>query len=237
MSEHVTEHIQCVNIHKSYLNKKALSNINLKLSAGRIVGLLGPNGSGKTTLMKIIANLHKQSSGDILVMGEPPSHKTRAYVAFMPTENFIYPWMRVRDALTFYEDMYPDFDRKQAQELADFMELDSKQKVSTLSTGQKSRLKILLTISRNAEIYMLDEPLNGLDPISRAKIKTVILERFDRQKLMLISTHLVSEIEQILDDVFFMRNGEIILEGEAEAIRMQYAKGLEDIYREVFAHA
>ena len=228
--------INCIGLYKNYMTKNALRDINLKFQEGKIYGLLGPNGSGKTTLMKIIADLHKQSSGDILICDEKPSHKTRAYVAFMPTENFIYGWMKVKESLKFYEDMYPDFDRQKADELVKFMELDMNQKVSSLSTGQRARLKITLTISRRAKIYMLDEPLNGLDPISRTKIKECIIEQFNAEGVMLISTHLVNEIEQILDEVVFLSHGQVILQGETEALRIQKGKSLEDIYREVYGN-
>ena len=228
--------INCIGLYKNYMTKNALRDINLKFQEGKIYGLLGPNGSGKTTLMKIIADLHKQSSGEILICDEKPSHKTRAYVAFMPTENFIYGWMKVKESLKFYEDMYPDFDRQKAEELIKFMELDMNQKVSSLSTGQRARLKITLTISRRARIYMLDEPLNGLDPISRTKIKECIIEQFNAEGVMLISTHLVNEIEQILDEVVFLSHGQVILQGETEALRVQKGKSLEDIYREVYGN-
>ncbi len=228
--------INCIGLYKNYMTKNALRDINLKFQEGKIYGLLGPNGSGKTTLMKIIADLHKQSSGEILICDEKPSHKTRAYVAFMPTENFIYGWMKVKESLKFYEDMYPDFDRQKAEELIKFMELDMNQKVSSLSTGQRARLKITLTISRRAKIYMLDEPLNGLDPISRTKIKECIIEQFNAEGVMLISTHLVNEIEQILDEVGFLSHGQVILQGETEALRVQKGKSLEDIYREVYGN-
>lgn len=229
--------IKIVDLHKSYMTKKALRNVNLEFQAGKIYGLLGPNGSGKTTLMKVIADLHQQNEGEILICGEKPSHKTRAFVAFMPTENFIYGWMKVKEALQFYKDMYQDFDMARAEELIQFMELDKNQKVASLSTGQKARLKITLTICRRAKIYMLDEPLNGLDPISRTKIKECIIDQFDSEGVMIISTHLVNEVEQILDEVIFIGGGEIMISGETEALRAERGKGLEDIYREVFANA
>lgn len=229
--------IKIVDLHKSYMTKKALRNVNLEFQSGKIYGLLGPNGSGKTTLMKVIADLHQQNEGEILICGEKPSHKTRAFVAFMPTENFIYGWMKVKEALQFYKDMYQDFDMERAEELIQFMELDKNQKVASLSTGQKARLKITLTICRRAKIYMLDEPLNGLDPISRTKIKECIIDQFDSEGVMIISTHLVNEVEQILDEVIFIGGGEIIISGETETLRAESGKGLEDIYREVFANA
>ena len=229
--------INCINLNKKYMSKVALEEITLKFESGKIYGILGPNGSGKTTLMKIIADLHKQSSGEITVCGNKPSHETRSKVAYMPTENFVYGWMKVKDSLAFYNDMYSDFDMDKALDLMNFMELDLKQKVSSLSTGQRARLKISLTICRRAEVIMLDEPLNGLDPISRSKIKECIIEQFNQESVMILSTHLVNEIEQILDEVIFLGNGRLILEGRAEDLRFERGKSLEDIYREVFAHA
>lgn len=229
--------ISCININKKYMNKVALEEITLKFEAGKIYGVLGPNGSGKTTLMKIIADLHKQSSGEITVCDTKPSHETRSKVAYMPTENFVYGWMKVKDSLNFYKDMYHDFDYDKAIDLMTFMELDLNQKVSSLSTGQRARLKISLTICRSAEIVMLDEPLNGLDPISRTKIKECIIEHFNENSVMIVSTHLVTEIEQILDEVIFLGNGRLVLQGKAEDLRFERGKSIEDIYREVFAHA
>jgi len=229
--------ISCININKKYMNKLALEEITLKFEAGKIYGVLGPNGSGKTTLMKIIADLHKQSSGEITVCGTKPSHETRSKVAYMPTENFVYGWMKVKDSLNFYRDMYPDFDFDKALDLMTFMELDLNQKVSSLSTGQRARLKISLTICRDAQVIMLDEPLNGLDPISRTKIKECIIEHFNENSVMIVSTHLVTEIEQILDEVIFLGNGRLVLQGRAEDLRFERGKSIEDIYREVFAHA
>ncbi|MDH8676762.1 ABC transporter ATP-binding protein [Fusibacter bizertensis] len=229
--------INCINLQKNYMSKKALIDINLKFQEGKIYGLLGPNGSGKTTLMKIFADLHKQTSGELVICDEKPSHKTRAYVAYMPTENFIYGWMKVKESLGFYADMYADFDKEKAIELLKFMEIDMNQKVSSLSTGQRARLKITLTISRKAKIYMLDEPLNGLDPISRSKIKECIIDQFDAEGVMIISTHLVNEIEQILDEVVFLDHGEVILAGETEKMRLEKGKSLEEIYKEVYGHA
>lgn len=229
--------ISCININKKYMNKVALEEITLKFEAGKIYGVLGPNGSGKTTLMKIIADLHKQSSGEITVCGTKPSHETRSKVAYMPTENFVYGWMKVKDSLNFYKDMYHDFDFDKAMDLMTFMELDLNQKVSSLSTGQRARLKISLTICRDAQVIMLDEPLNGLDPISRTKIKECIIEHFNENSVMIVSTHLVTEIEQILDEVIFLGNGRLVLQGRAEDLRFERGKSIEDIYREVFAHA
>lgn len=229
--------VNCINLNKKYLNKVALEEINLRFESGKIYGILGPNGSGKTTLMKIIADLHKQSSGEIIICDEKPSHLTRSKVAYMPTENFVYGWMRVKDGIRFYKDMYSDFNEAKALELMAFMELDLNQKVSSLSTGQRARLKISLTICRDAKVVMLDEPLNGLDPVSRSKIKECIIEQFNEESTMILSTHLVTEIEQILDEVIFLGNGRIILQGKAEDLRFERGKSIEDIYREVFAHA
>lgn len=229
--------IQCMNVHKKYMSKTALKNINLKMESGKIYGLLGPNGSGKTTLMKILANLHRQSSGEVMIGNADPSFLTKKIVAFMPTDDFIYGWMRIKDSVNFFREMYADFDLEKVEKLINFMELDRSQKVSSLSTGQYARLKIILTLSRNSRIYLLDEPLNGLDPISREKIKETIVKQHNSERIFVIATHLVSEVEGLLDEVVFLNGGETVLAGDTECLRQQYGKNIEGIYKEVFARA
>lgn len=228
--------IECKSLSKMYLRRLALNQFNYSFEEGKIYGILGPNGSGKTTLMKILANLHHQTSGAVLIEDEIPSSQTRAKVAFMPAEEFIYGWMTVKQAISYYEDMYKDFEKDKALELMTFMELTPNQKVATLSTGQKGRLKILLTLSRNTKIYLLDEPLNGLDPVSRDMIKEIIIKSVNDQSTIILSTHLVNQIEQIFDEVIFISKGEVILVGSSDALRTTYSKSIEGIYREVFAH-
>lgn len=229
------EHILKVDgLTKKYFNKVALDQVSISFERGRIYGLLGPNGSGKTTLMKVIAGLHKQTSGNVLVNGIPISYKTKNDVVFMPTEDFLYPWMKIKALVKYFSDMYQDFDSEKARELIKELELNENNKVSELSTGLKGRLKVALTISRNAPIYMFDEPLNGLDPISREIILRLISETFDENKVIIVSSHLVSELEPCLDEVIFLKNGLIELKGNAEDIRFEKSKSIEALYKEVY---
>lgn len=229
------EHILKINgLTKKYFNKVALDQVTVSFEKGRIYGLLGPNGSGKTTFMKIIAGLHKQTSGNVLIKGSPISYKTKRDVVFMPTEDFLYPWMKIKTLIKYFSDMYPDFDNKRASELIKRLELNEDNKVSELSTGLKGRLKVALSISRNAPIYMFDEPLNGLDPISREIVLGLISETFNENKVIIVSSHLVSELETCLDEVIFLKNGVIELQGDAEELRFEKKKSIEALYKEVY---
>ncbi|WP_432409096.1 ABC transporter ATP-binding protein [Wukongibacter sp. M2B1] len=229
------EHILKIDdLTKKYFNKVALGQVSISFDNGKIYGLLGPNGSGKTTFMKIIAGLHKQTSGNVLVKGKPLSYKTKRDVVFMPTEDFLYPWMKIKTLVKYFSDMYLDFDSKKANELIKELELNQDNKVSELSTGLKGRLKVALTISRDAPIYMFDEPLNGLDPISREIVMRLISETLDEDKVIIVSSHLVSELETCLDEVVFLKNGVIELQGDAEELRLEKQKSIEALYKEVY---
>lgn len=219
---------------KKYFNKVALDQVSISFEKGKIYGLLGPNGSGKTTLMKVIAGLHKQTSGEILINGKPISYKTKSDVVYMPTEDFLYPWMKVKKLIKYFSDMYPDFDSNKCNALIEKLEINRENKVSELSTGLKGRLKVALAIARNAPIYMFDEPLNGLDPISREIVLSLISETFNENKVIIVSSHLVSELETCLDEVVLLKNGIIELQGEAEMIREEKGKSIEALYKEVY---
>lgn len=219
---------------KKYFNKVALSEVSISFERGKIYGLLGPNGSGKTTLMKVIAGLHKQSSGEVLVNGTPVSYKSKKDVVFMPTEDFLYPWMRIKALIKYFNDMYSDFDSEKAKDLIEKLGLNKENKVSELSTGLKGRLKVALAIARNAPIYMFDEPLNGLDPISREIVLGLISDSFNENKVIIVSSHLVSELETCLDNVILLKNGMIELQEDAEEIRCQKGKSIEALYKEVY---
>lgn len=219
---------------KKYFNKVALNEVSITFNKEKIYGLLGPNGSGKTTLMKVIAGLHKQTSGDVWVNGEPLSYKTKKDVVFMPTEDFLYPWMKIKTLVKYFSDMYSDFDSKKANDLIERLEIDKNSKVSELSTGLKGRLKVALAISRNTPIYMFDEPLNGLDVISRDFVLKLICETSDEDKIIIISSHLVSELEPFLDNVILLKNGIVELQEDAEEIRYKKGKSIEALYKEVY---
>ena len=221
-------------ICKSYLNKKALRGINLDIKPGKIVGLLGPNGSGKTTFLKIAAGILHASSGKILIDGQEPGVYTKSIVSYLPDNEYLLSWMKVRDAIKYFKDFYYDFDEAKAKELLLFMNLDENSTVKSLSKGMKEKLKLTLILSRNAKLYILDEPLGGVDPTAREKILNAIVNSFNENSSMIITTHLVNDMERIFDDVAFICDGEIVLQGNAEELRMEKEKSIDELYREVF---
>jgi ABC-2 type transport system ATP-binding protein len=226
--------LEIKNLSKKYLNKTALENVTLNLDGGKIYGLMGPNGSGKTTLMKVIAGLHKASSGDVLINGEPVSYKTKGIVAYMPTENFLLDSFKVSSIINYYKDMYNDFDKDKCINLVKKLGIDMNQKVSALSSGLVAKLKLAVTLSRQAAIYMLDEPLNGIDIIAREAIIETIINSYDENKIIIISSHIVDEIEKIFDAVVFIKDSAVALAGDAEELRTQKQMSIENIYKEVY---
>ena len=226
--------LTCSNLKKGYFNKTALNGLAMEVKKGRIVGLLGPNGSGKTTFLKIAAGILRYSSGEILIDGESPGVSTKAKVAYLPDKNFLYKWMKIKDAIQFYKDFYKDFSEKKCNELLEFMNLDRESKVTSLSKGMLEKLLLTLTLSRKAKLYLLDEPLGGVDPVSRDKILDAIVNNYSEDSTIIVTTHLVNDIERIFDDVFFISNGEIALSGVAEELRMEKAMSIDELYKEVF---
>lgn len=229
--------LQINDLTKKYYNKTALSNVTLNFEPGKIYGLLGPNGSGKTTLMKVIAGLHKQSSGQVLINDQELSYKTKAYVSYMPTENFMYESFKVLDIVKFYNNMYEDFRYDYAMSLINEVNINLNYKIANLSSGQIGKLKAVIALSRDVQIYMLDEPLNGVDVLSRDTIMDIITKSHSEDKVMIISTHLVSEIEKILDSVIFLKDGIVELFGDAEELRQERQLSVEGLYKEVFRNA
>jgi ABC-2 type transport system ATP-binding protein len=226
--------LEAKEIRKSYLNKKALRGVNLNIPLGKIVGLLGPNGSGKTTFLKIAAGILHQSKGEILIDGHIPGVHTKSIVSYLPDNEYLLKWMKVKDAVMYFKDFYDDFDVKKAKELLEFMNLDENNTVKSLSKGMKEKLKLTLVLSRVAKLYILDEPLGGVDPTAREKILNAIVSNFSENSSMIITTHLVNDIERIFDDVAFISDGAIILQGNAEELRMKREKSIDELYREVF---
>jgi len=226
--------LEIKNLSKKYLNKIALTNVNLNFEGGKIYGLMGPNGSGKTTLMKVVAGLHKASTGDVLINGEPVSYLTKGIVAYMPTENFLVDSFKVSGIIDYYKDMYADFDKDKCINLIKKLDIDINQKVSALSSGLAAKLKIAVTLSRQAAIYMLDEPLNGIDIIAREAIIETIVNSYDENKIIIISSHIVDEIEKLFDAVVFIKDATVVLSGDAEELRTQRQMSIENIYKEVY---
>ncbi|MBP1926459.1 ABC-2 type transport system ATP-binding protein [Sedimentibacter acidaminivorans] len=222
------------NLTKRYYNKTALDDVSVSFQKGKIYGLMGPNGSGKTTLMKVIIGLHKQTSGSVLINGVPLSYKTKASVSYMPTENYLYDSFKVKDIVKFYQDMYTDFRTDYATKILSDIGVDLEFRVSKLSSGLVGKLKVALALSRDVDIYMLDEPLNGVDVLARDVILELIVNSYNENKVIILSSHLVSEVEKTLDHVVFLKNGKLELSGDAEDLRLQRGLSIENIYKEVY---
>lgn len=227
--------LQFSSVSKRYGSKTALQDVSLQVGAGKIIGLLGSNGSGKTTLMKIAAGLLQPSSGTVRVCGEPVGVKSKAVTSFMPDKPLTEPWMRVRDAIAFYRDFYPDFDLAKARDMLAFMQLNERDKVTSLSKGMNERLQLTLALSRNARLYLLDEPIGGVDPVAREKILDAIIQFYSEDSCLIVSTHLIRDIERIFDEVLLIKNGRLILHEQVDAIRTNHDKSVDDLFKEVYA--
>jgi len=226
--------LKAENLCKSYFNKKALQGVNLTIQQGKIVGLLGPNGSGKTTFLKIAAGILHPSAGQIVIDGQEPGVYTKGIVSYLPDTEYFLKWMKIKDAVQYFKDFYADFDEQKASELLKFMKLDVNSSIKSLSKGMKEKLKLTLVLSRKAKLYILDEPLGGVDPTAREKILDAIINNFSETSSMIITTHLVNDIERIFDEVAFINDGEIVLQGNAEELRQSKNKSIDELYREVF---
>ncbi|MDQ0171712.1 ABC transporter ATP-binding protein [Paenibacillus tundrae] len=222
-------------VSKSYGKKQALQDVTLEIAPGRIVGLLGSNGSGKSTLMKLVAGLLHPSSGSIQVAGIPIGLETKSLVSFMPDKPLTESWMKVRDAIAYYRDFYADFDQEKAREMLDFMKLAEGERVKHLSKGMNERLQLTLALSRKARLYLLDEPIGGVDPVARGKILDAIVKFYDEDSSLIISTHLLNDIERIFDEVIFIREGQMVLREEVETLRLQNGKSVDEMFKEVYA--
>jgi ABC-2 type transport system ATP-binding protein len=216
-------------------NKYAVKDASITLQQGKIYGLLGPNGSGKSTLMKMVAGLFHPTGGSIQIMGRPASYKSKEFVSFMPTESYFYNYMDIKTVGKYHSDFYKDFDATEFDSLISFMQLEPKMKISSLSSGMAAKLKLAAAMARNAKIFMLDEPLNGIDLVARDLVLSSIIRKAGPDNVMLISSHLIDAMEGILDEVIFIKEGEIVLSGEAEGIREKHNKSIVDLYKEVFA--
>ena len=227
--------LECSNLKKTYFNKTAVENISLSLEKGKIYALLGPNGSGKTTFMKMVSGLVKPTQGTILYENKPIGLESKSQVAYMSTEPYFYSFMTVEGVGKYYEDFFEDFSMQQYKELVADMDLDLKDKVTKLSSGMVAKVKLAATLARKAKLYLLDEPLNGIDLIAREKIITTILNAANEESTIVLSSHLVDELESVVDSVIFIKNGQNVLVGDAESIREERGKSIVDLYKEIYA--
>ena len=219
---------------KSYNGKLALNNVNLKLEPGRIIGLLGPNGSGKTTFIKLCAGLLTPTSGEITIAGEPVGPETKAKVVYLPERTYLSKWTKVSAILDFFEDMYDNFDKEMAYKMLADLSIDPSDKLKTMSKGTREKVQLVLVMSRKADIYLLDEPMGGVDPAARDYILNTIMSNYNPEGSILISTHLIYDVENILNDVVMIRQGNVVCYDSVENIRNTYNKSVDQVFREVF---
>ena len=224
------------NLHKSYGSKTVLDEVSFTAQPGQIIGLLGPNGCGKTTLLKILTGLIKDHTGTVRINNEEPGAYSKSIVAYLPEKTYLPDWMRPVDAINYFADFYKDFDKDKAIAMVARFGLDMKQRVKTMSKGQQEKLRLLLVICRNAQLFILDEPLGGVDPAARAKILDLILENRAASSTVLISTHLISDVEYIFDRVLMIKEGHLIVNKHVNELR-ESGKSVEEVFKEVFSYA
>lgn len=229
------ETVKIDSLVKSYGKKTVLDGISFSLKEGEIVGLLGPNGSGKTTLIKILTGLIKDHKGSVLIDGEAPGVHTKEIVAFLPDKSYLPDWMKPTDAINYFADFYKDFDKNKATDMMQRFGVDMNQRLKTMSKGQQEKVNLILVICRRAKVYILDEPLGGLDPASRSAILDFILENYSKDATMLLSTHLVNDVERVFNRVLMINKGGLVVNSPIDEIR-KTGKSVEDIFKEVFAY-
>ncbi|MBQ3509651.1 MAG: ABC transporter ATP-binding protein [Peptococcaceae bacterium] len=230
----MTALVQFENVTKQYGDKKALDNVSFTLEPGKIYGLLGPNGSGKSTAIKIINDLLQPTSGTVLVNGLKPGVESKKIISYLPDRNYLNDWMKVEDAFKLFEDFYEDFDRSRAEEMLRSLNISSGARLKTLSKGTLEKVQLILIMARRAKLYVLDEPIAGVDPAARDYILQTILSNYGEESSILISTHLITDIEKVLDEVLFLQNGRIVLQGAVDDIRAEHGKSIDGLFREVF---
>lgn len=230
----MAELLSCDGITKKYGPLIALNNIDLSIEGGRIIGLLGPNGSGKTTLIKLINGLLTPTSGSLTVCGGAPGVETKKVVAYLPDSNYLNSWMTVGQLVDMFCDFYEDFRRDTAIEMLTRLGITTGVRLKTLSKGNKEKVSLILVMSRSAKLYVLDEPIAGVDPATRDYIISTIIGNYNPEASVIISTHLISDIEQVLDEVIFINNGNIVLHKSVDAIREESGKSADELFREVF---
>ncbi len=226
--------VSITGLTKKYQNKTALSNIDLVLEPGHIVGLLGPNGSGKTTLIKILTGVIRDFKGSVTINGSSIGTATKAIVSYLPDNTYFSPWMCPLDMISLFKDFYADFDESKCLEMLRRLGLNEKQKIKTMSKGMVEKFQLCLVMSRDAMLYVLDEPIGGVDPAARDFILDTIIQNYSENATIFMSTHLIADVERIFDSVIFLKDGEIVLQGNIDNIREEEGKSIDQLFREVF---
>ncbi len=222
------------NLSKFYGNTPALNNVNLELKSGKIIGLLGPNGSGKTTLIKIINGLLKSYQGSLTVDDQVVGAHSKSLISYLPDESYFSDWMKIKDAINLFRDLYVDFDVEKCLNLIKRLGLRPELKIKTMSKGMKEKFQLALVMSRKAKIYILDEPIGGVDPAARELILDIILNNYSKDSLIILSTHLITDIEKIFDEIIFLKDGSVVLHRNAEDVRLETGKSIDENFKEVF---
>ena len=228
------ETLVCEGLSKDYGQIRALDRIDLRLEEGKIIGLLGPNGSGKTTLIKLASRLLVPSEGRITICGEVPSEKSKAIVSYLPDRNFLPDWMNSNDLIALYEDFFADFSKERAIEMLGSLNIDMTMPLKKMSKGTKEKVQLIMTMSRRAKLYLLDEPIAGVDPAARDYILRTIISNYDENATVLISTHLIADVENVLDEAIFLKQGKIVLHESVDELKENTGKSVDEYFREVF---
>ncbi len=226
--------ITCTHLKKRYGKDMALNDVTFSVGTGKIVGLLGPNGSGKTTLLKLMNGLLQPTEGEVKINDKTPGIDSKAIISYLPDKMYFADWMKVSDLLDFFSDFYKDFDRERAEKMCDTLGISKKTKMKKLSKGNKEKVQLVLVMCRKAQLYLLDEPIAGVDPAARDFILDTILNNYNEEGTVLISTHLIADIEKIMDEVIFIKNGNIIKHASADDLREESGKSIDMLFREMF---
>lgn len=226
--------LECRDLSKRFGSIQALDGVNLSIEPGRVVGLLGPNGSGKTTLIKLANGLLTPTAGELRIDGKAPGKETKALVSYLPDKEYLPEWMNARQLMDFFSDFYADFDRERAAEMLNRLGIDEGMRIKQMSKGTREKVQLILTMSRQAKLYLLDEPIGGVDPATRDYILDTIIRNYNPSAAVVISTHLIADVEQVLDDVIFIRSGRVLLQSSVDTIREEQGKSVDAYFREVF---
>lgn len=230
----MSELVRCTDLSKNYGSVAALDHISFTLESGKIVGILGPNGSGKTTLIKLMNGLLTPTTGEILIDGEKVGVQTKARVAYLPDNSYLNSWMTVKQIVSYFTDFYADFRPEVAYEMLQRLDIAPERKLKTLSKGNKEKVCLILVMSRNAKLYVLDEPIAGVDPAARDYVISTIINNYNPEASVIITTHLIADVEQILDEVVFLQKGKVVLQKTVDEIRTEHGKSVDELFREVF---